>query len=562
MSNESAQIGLFDRTLGTGDHKTVGRLWIFAGLGTGLVALALRLVVALEQLDTGSISVLEDVNELVQVWSMSRDLLIFGSVVSLLVGLATFVVPLQVGSSTIAFPRGAAAAFWMWAASIAMLIAAYIGNGGPGGGVRDFIVLWAFALGGMMVALVWALVCIATTVIGARAPGMKLEMVPLTSWSFLVFALLGIFTVPIQVGQLIVSFLDVRGDYLTLVDTTSLSSVMDTITVAPSIYWLAIPVLGIALDAIAVHTGRPLRFHRSTMVTTGLLTLTAFGADVTSFGRRITGTSGVNGIDFNNGLMVTALLVSVLPILGSLALGGESLKSGKPTFGVPLAASLVSVLLLLGGAVVALLGTIEPIVGFIVKVNNSASGANDIADLPDALTLNGTTFNAGVTVLIVTAAFVAGLAGISHWGHKIWGRQTNQGLSSLALLATAGGGTLWAVGEILGGLGDQPALPAVADTDGIASVGNLLVLVGVAGLAAGVALTLFVAVTAGLLKSGSEAEPWAGSTLEWMTQSPPSYGNFESQPTVNSAYPLITMDLDAASDDADTAATATEEVSV
>ena len=562
MSNESAETGLFDRTLGTGDHKTVGRLWIFAGLGMGLVALALRLVVALEQLDTGSISILEDVNELVQVWSMSRDLLIFGSVVSILVGIATFVVPLQVGSSSIAFPRGAAAAFWMWEASIAMLIAAYIGNGGPGGGTRDFIVLWTFALGGMMVSLVWALVCIATTVIGARAPGRKLEMVPLTSWSFLVFALLGIFTIPIQVGQLIISFLDVRGDYLTLVDTTSLSSVMDTITVAPSIYWLAIPALGIALDAIAVHTGRPLRFHRSTMVTTGLLTLIAFGAAVTSFGRRISGTSGVNEIDFNNGLMVIALLLSVLPILGSLALGGESLKAGQPAFGIPLAASLASGLLLLAGAVTALLGTIEPIVGFIVNVNNSATGANDVADLPEALTLNGTTFNAGVTAFIVTAAFVAGLAGISHWGHKMWGHQTNSGLGSLALLSMAGGGALWAVGEILGGLGDQPALPVVADTDGIASVGNLLVLVGVAGLAGGVALTLLMAISAGVLKSGSESEPWTGSTLEWMTDSPPSYGNFERQHTVNSTYPLITMDPNASDDVADSAVTDNEEVSV
>ncbi len=560
MSNESAETGLFDRTIGTGDHKTVGRLWIFAGLGMGLVALVLRLVVALEQLDTGSVSMLEDVNELVQVWSMSRDLLIFGGVVSVLVGIATFIVPLQVGSSSIAFPRGAAAAFWMWEASVAMLIAAYIGNGGPGGGTRDFVVLWTFALGGMMISLVWALICIATTVIGARAPGMRLEMVPLTSWTFLVFALLGILTVPIQVGQLIISFLDVRGDYLSLVDTTSLASVMDTITLAPSIYWLAIPVLGIALDTISVHSGRPLRFHRSTMVATGLLTLTAFGADVTSFGRRIAGTDGVNTTDFNNGLMVIALLLSVLPILGALALGGESLKSGRPAMGIPLGSALVSGLLLLAGSVVALLGTIEPIVGFIVNVNNSATGANDVPDLPDALTLNGTTFNAGITALIVTAALVAGLAGISHWGHKIWGRQMNQGLGSLALLSMAGGGALWAVGEILGGLGDQPALPVVADTDGIASVGNLLVLVGVAGLAAGVAMTLLMAVGAGLLKSGSETEPWTGSTLEWMTQSPPSYANFDRQPTVNSAYPLITMD-DSASD-IEVAAPVTEEVSV
>jgi heme/copper-type cytochrome/quinol oxidase subunit 1 len=543
MSSESVETALFDRTLGSGDHKTVGRLWIFSGLAVGLVALGLRLVAALEQLDTGSISVLEDANELVQVWSMSRDLLIFGGVVAVLIGIGTFIVPLQVGASAIAFPRGAAAAFWAWLASTAMLFAAYIGNGGPGGGTRDFVVLWALALGGMMASAVWALVCIATTVIGARAPGMRLEMVPLTSWSFFVFALLGLLAVPIQIGQLVISFIDVRGGYQSLVDTTSLASVMDTITIAPSVYWLAIPALGIALDAIAVHANRPLRFHRSCMVAVGILALTAFGEAVTSFGRRTT------GIDFDNALMVVALLASVVPILAALALAGESIKVGGPSFSVPLGAGLIAGLLLLGGAVVALIGVIEPIVGFVIDVNNSLTDRNDVPDLPSWLGVNGTTFNAGVTTLIVTGALVGCLAGLSHWCHKIWGHRSNAGLGSLALVAMAGGGAVWAIGEILGGLDNQPALPAIADTEGAASIGNVLVLLGVAGVAAGVGLTLVIVATAAFAKTGSQSEPWTGTTLEWLTESPPPYSNFSSQPSVSSANPLLDMDLSAAGED-------------
>ncbi len=551
MSNESVEAALFDRTLGTGDHKTVGRLWIFSGLALGLAGLVLRLVSAIEQLDTGSVSMLEDANELVQVWSMSRELLVFGGIVAVLVGIGTFIVPLQVGASAIAFARGAAAAYWMWLASAAMLVAAYIGNGGPGGGVRDFVVLWALALGGMMAAIVWALVCIATTVIGARAPGMKLEMVPLTSWSFFVFALLGLLTVPVQIGQLIISFIDVRGGYQSLVDTTSLSAVMDTITIAPSVYWLAIPVLGIALDAIAVHADRPLRFRQSTMVAIGLLALTAFGADVTSFGRR------TGGIDFNNALLVIALLASILPILAALALAGESLRVGKPGFTVPLGASLAAGLMVLAGAAVSLLGAVEPIVGFIIDVNNALTDRTDVPDLPEALMLNGTTFNAGVTALVVTGALLGCLAGVSHWAHKIWGHRANAGLGSLALLSIGGGGALWAVGEVLGGFDGQPALPAIADTDGLASVGNLLVLLGVAGAAAGVGLTLLIAASAGFTKTGSQSEPWIGTTLEWTTTSPPPLGNFDSQPRVTSANPVLDMNT---ADEVDSAEP--EEVSV
>jgi heme/copper-type cytochrome/quinol oxidase subunit 1 len=553
MSNESVESGLFDRTLGSGDHKTIGRLWIFSGLVMALVALGLRLVVALEQLDTGEVSLLEDVNELVQIWSMSRDLLVFGGIVAVLIGIGTFIVPIQVGASAIAFPRGAAAAFWTWMASAAMLIAAYIGNGGPGGGTKDFVVLWALALGGMMASTVWALVCIATTVIGARAPGMRLEMVPLTSWSYFVFALLGILAVPIQIGQLVISFIDIRGGYQSLVDTTSLAGVMDTITVAPSVYWLAIPALGIALDSIAVHSNRPLRFHQATMVAIGLFAVTAFGADVTSFGRR------TGGIDFDNALLVVALIAGVLPVLAALALAGESLKVGNPRFSVPLGASLAAGLLFLGGAVVALLGAIEPVVGFVVDLNNSLTDRTDVPDLPDWLVLNGTTFNAGVTTFVLTGALLGCLAGISHWAHKIWGHRANAGLGSLALLSLVGGGAIWAIGEVFGGLGDQPALPAVADTDGIASFGNLLVLLGVAGVAGGVGLTLAVAATAGFTRTESQSEPWTGTTLEWMTDSPPPYGNFASQPLVSSANPLLDMDLTAPNDEE---ATELEEVSV
>ncbi|MFW2382795.1 MAG: cbb3-type cytochrome c oxidase subunit I [Acidimicrobiales bacterium] len=543
MSSESVQTGLFDRTLGSGDHKTIGRLWVFSGLALGLAALVLRFVAALEQLDTGDVSILEDANELIQVWSLSRDLLVFGGIVAVFVGIGTFIVPLQVGASSMAFARGAAAAYWMWLVSAALLIASYIGNGGPGGGTRDFVVLWALALGGMMVATAWALICIATTVIGARAPGMRLEMVPLTSWSYFVFALLGLLTVPIQVGQLIISFIDVRGGYQSLVDTTSLASVMDTITIAPSVYWLAIPALGIALDAIAVHSNRPLRFHRESMVAVGLLALTAFGAPVTSFGRR------AGALDFDNAMMVIALLASVLPILAALALAGESLKTGTPRFSVPLGAGLAAGLFLLGGAVVALLGTVEPIVGFVVEVNNELADRNDVPDLPDWLVLNGTTYNAGVTALVITGALLGCLAGISHWGHKMWGHRANAGLGSLALLAFAGGGAVWALGEVFGGFGDQPALPAIADTDGIASAGNLLVLLGVAGVAGGVGLLLLIAGTAGFTRTESQSEPWTGTTLEWMTDSPPPYGNFDSQPSVSSANPLLDMDLSGPSDE-------------
>ena len=43
-------------------------------------------------------------------------------------GLALVVVPLQVGSATVAFPRAAAASFWGWLVGSGLVLASYAGN--------------------------------------------------------------------------------------------------------------------------------------------------------------------------------------------------------------------------------------------------------------------------------------------------------------------------------------------------------------------------------------------------------------------------------------------------
>ncbi|MEL6985411.1 MAG: cbb3-type cytochrome c oxidase subunit I, partial [Actinomycetota bacterium] len=128
-SEPSAVEGL----LGTGDHKTIGRLFIGGG-AVGLVAALVLGVVAswyannFDDLGAGAFDYLP------QVWSMSRDLAVFGGLVPILVGLGVYLVPLQVGAPSLAFPRGAAAALWTWFLGADLLILAYIFNGGPGGG--------------------------------------------------------------------------------------------------------------------------------------------------------------------------------------------------------------------------------------------------------------------------------------------------------------------------------------------------------------------------------------------------------------------------------------------
>ena len=70
-------------------------------------------------------------------------------VIPLLLGLATYVVPLQVGANTVAFPRAAAAALWAWLLSGGVFIVANAIDGGIGGGREKAVDLGLLALLGL-----------------------------------------------------------------------------------------------------------------------------------------------------------------------------------------------------------------------------------------------------------------------------------------------------------------------------------------------------------------------------------------------------------------------------
>ncbi|MDA3039608.1 MAG: cbb3-type cytochrome c oxidase subunit I [Actinomycetota bacterium] len=540
-----------DAYFGAGDHKVVGRLWLLGSVLFLLAGAVISLVAAAEHTDLGAFTISDDAAGFAQLWSLGRDLLIFGGLIPMFVALAIYVVPLQVGSFSLAFPRGAAAAFWTWLVGIILVIVSYAAGGGPGGWSTDHVVMWAAALGFVVLALLWAMVCIASTVLGARTAGMDLDRVPVASWGFLVFSLGGLFSLPLVVAQLVLAYLDVKHGFLP--DETSripLVGVTDSVSLAPGLYWLGVPALAIAVEAIGVHTGRPVRFHRPVLALLGLLGVVAYGADMFTFASR------GRQIAFDNGLLVAALIASVLPVLATLGLAGDSLRTGALRLRTPLVAGLLSGLLLLSGAAAALLGVIWPIVGFLNK-NFDTDLSLDVS-----LDLAATTFHEGIFGLIVGAAVLGGIAGIHHWAHKIWGRSLDDRLGLTTSLAAAGGGLVWGVGGIIAGFLGQVRLPNVGETipDGAEAM-NGVSTAGVALLTLA-ALLLLANIGKAATGSGSANEPWQGLSLEWATPSPPPLSNFAALPVVRSATPLADPEFlipaSAVATDAATTASPTE----
>lgn len=521
-----------DGFLGSVDHKPIGRMFVGGGIIFLLAGLVIGLVAALESADGSGFQIARDANEFAQLWSISRDLAIFGGLVPILIGIGLYIVPLQIGAPSLAFARGASGAFWTWLLGTGLLIVAYLLNGGPGGGRRDFVVLWACSLAMMIGAAVWALVVLASTILGARTVGMTMDRMPFTSWAYFLFAFHAIFSLPIVMGELLLVLLRVRYGHLGISDTTPLTGVLDGVSLAPSIYWLGLPALGIAADVIGAHTGFPILQRRTAMVA-----ITAF--ELLAFGQALVGMATERTIDFDNVLLVVALLAAPLPVLVILGLGGNSLRQGTLRVRAALVAVLLSGLMMLAATVASFLGLVEPIMGYLDELFPGS------VDMTNSLVLNGTTFHEGIRALMMAAALLAVIGALYHWAPKIWGRTLAEPMGLLSALLAAGGGLLWAIGEIGAGFADQPWYPVSVETSGGQQAFGYVALVGIALLAGSAALLGggVVSVVAGSKPAGTSAVDWSGTTLEWAAASPPPPGNFPAPPIVSSAIPLADGDL-------------------
>lgn len=240
---------------GTGDHKAVGTFYVLAALVFGIagwVAAALSL-----GHEVGSNSFLSG-SAAMQLGQTSNLGLILLVIVPLFLGLGTYIVPLQVGASTVAFPRAAAAAMWTWLLSSGVFIVASFIDGGFGGSRDKSVSLTLMALAGLIVALLLGTVCVLTTAVTLRTPGMTLDRVPMFTFSILVGGAIWLLTLPVLLANLLLIWVDHRYNGGTTFGAGAIQfEQVSWITHEPQIYAFLIPGLGVVADVIATLTGAP-----------------------------------------------------------------------------------------------------------------------------------------------------------------------------------------------------------------------------------------------------------------------------------------------------------------
>lgn len=508
----------FAAVVGTSDHKSIGRLWIATSLVFLLVAGVAGAVLGIERMDLSGFDVVE-ADTVSQVLSLHAVAGTFLFLVPLLLGLGIYLVPLQVGAATLAFPRAAAAAYWTYLISGVTVLAAFAADGGPGGTDLDAVDLFLAAMIALLLALTLAAVCVATTGLALRAPGMGLHRTPLFTWANVVAAGLWVLTLPVLAGLLLLSYVDLRYGPAFLGGTGSAGTEQVYLRLAwawtqPSVYVYAIPVLGIIGDIVPVAARTRLTLHRVAMACIGAFAAFSFGAwAMPGFSPENTETLP---IAFDNTVTFVAFaFLVVLPLVVFTGLVADTVRRGSIRLVSPLVWAGASLLMLLAGAANGALVSIDP------------------------LDLLATTANTAQIHYVLVAVLLGAFGGLAYWSPKLWGRGIAEGASNaLAGLALVGtvllslpdliSGFLDQGGRLGGAADDQSAIEALNIASALGGV--LLVLVALG----------FVALVVRAATGGPDAvdDPWQGHTLEWATTSPPPAGNFAELPPVTSEAPV------------------------
>ena len=138
------------------------------------------------------------------------------------VGLANWMIPMQIGAPDMALPRLNNLSFWLLPMAFGILISTlFIDAGGPNFGwtfyaplsttyAPDTVTFFIFSVHVMGASSILGSINIITTILNMRAPGMTLMKMPLFVWSWLITAYLLIAVMPVLAGTVTMMLMDIH----------------------------------------------------------------------------------------------------------------------------------------------------------------------------------------------------------------------------------------------------------------------------------------------------------------------------------------------------------------
>ena len=281
--------GFVERWFFSTNHKDIGTLYLLFSFVMFIIGAAMSVVIRLELAVPG----LQHVSPhfFNQMTTMHALVMIFGGVMPAFVGLANWMIPLQIGAPDMALPRMNNWSFWILPFAFAMLLMTlFLPGGGPGGGWTLYPPLslqfgqatafTIFAIHMMGISSIMGAINVIATILNMRAPGIDLLKMPIFCWTWLITAFLLIAVMPVLAGAVTMlltdkffatSFFNAAGGG----DPVMYQHIFWFFG-HPEVYIMILPAFGVVSEIIPTFSRKPLFGYQAMVYATAAIAFLSF----------------------------------------------------------------------------------------------------------------------------------------------------------------------------------------------------------------------------------------------------------------------------------------------
>lgn len=515
----------FLQWISTVDHKLIGIMYLCSSLFFFVVGFTLAILMRFQLMRPANNFLSPEVYD--QIFTTHGTNMIFLVLTPMIIGFATYCIPLMIGANEMAFPRLNAFSFWMFLFGGILLYFSIFAGGMPNVGWFSYAPLsekyfsstpgvdyWVLSLLLIGIGTVGAALNIVITTLTMRVKGLHMNRLPLFVWMNFVNGILILAAFPVLNAALFMIIIDRQLHAHFFQAVTGGSPLMWQHLFwgfgHPEVYILALPAFGMISEVIPVFSRKPIFGYEFVAASSVAIMLLSFGVWAHHMFAVGLGTT------FNAFFAASSMLIAV-----------------------PTGVKIFNWIATMWGGSVRL--TSSMLFALALVVNFTVGGLSGVGFslVPVDWRLTDTYFVvAHIHYVLIGGSLSGGLAAAYYWFPKITGRKLSEktGKWHFWLFFFGFNGTFFVM-HFLGLLGMTRRVFTYPD---LPYLGSLNMFSTISAIVFGISFLLFFWNLFHSLRHGEKAgdNPWKAWTLEWLTTSPPKEKNFETVPTVKSRRPL------------------------